>query len=372
MKNLLILLVSFFVFVGCTTKQVIEPQNPVKVTKPSLKPIIVPPVESKNIFVEPIVESTESILVEDDGLNRIAVIYPSKIVGKYVKSTLSTISAFLIYNNKPFVIEVFNTNNEDPQSILREVNNLNNKGFTKVIALFTQNGFNILESLDESKLAKYYFPFINKAEVFTNNENFIFGGISYPEQLDLLQTLSSGRNTMFYVKSYIGNKLRDAYINSFENSGIIKEIKRKNNRYKYILNDKRMKGTTVLLNTPIIKSSIIMTQLTAFDIYPSKVLSTQLNYNPLLIKLTQARDRENFFVVNSIAQVDTFIEDYTNLLGADIAYKWVDYSTLVGINYLLNENESEMIRTQVIDGQVNYEPVLYKGTSYGFEKVLMY
>ncbi len=360
MKNILVILFSFFMFVACTTKQIVEAPKIPKVKKDISKKNIPSSLESKNIFVE------------DDGLNKIAVIYPSRVVAKYIKSTLNTINAFLIYNNKPFVIEVFNTLDESPVSILREVNNLNNKGFKKVMALFTQNGFNILKSLNESKLAKYYFPFIHKSEIYTQNENFIFGGISYSNQLDLLQTISNGRNTMFYVKSYRGNKLRDVYINSFNNTGIIKEIKRKNNRYTKIVNDKRMRGTTVVLNTPIVKSSIIMTQLTAFDIYPSKVVSTQLNYNPLLMKLTQARDRKNFFVVNSIAEVDPFIEEYINLLGSDVRYKWVDYSTLVGINYLLHENESESIKIQVIDNQVNYKPILYKGTSYGFEKVLMY
>ncbi len=368
MKNLLLVLISFFIFIGCGPKEVVIPKDTgVKPKDPIVKPepTVVEP------EIEPIVVEPEPIIIEDDGLNRIAVIYPSKIVGKYAKSTLSTISAFLIYSDKKFEIETFDTYNEDVESILNQVNLLNEKGFTKVIAMFTQNGFETLNTIEETKQARFYFPLINKSEVYTENPNFIFGGISYSKQLDLLQNFSNDRNTMFYIKSFLGNKLREKYENSFMNPGIIKEIERKTNRFKHLMEDKRMIGNTIILNTPIVKSSIIMSQLTAYEVYPSKILSTQLNYNPLLVKLTQPRDRENFFVANSIDEVDGFIEDYSRLLGANITYNWVDYSSLVGVNYLLNDNESEYIRTQVIDNQVEYEPSLYQGTAYGFQKLLM-
>ncbi len=367
MKNLLIILLSFFIFVGCTTKPVVVPKD--TVLKPSEPVVEIPEVIEPEPEIEPI---PEEIVIADDNLNRIAIIYPSRIVGKYAKSTISTISAFLLFNNQAFEIQTFDTYDENPHNITRELINLNEKGFTKVIALFTQNGFDILNSLEESRQSKMYFPLINKNEIVTENENFIFGGISYQDQLDLLQGLSNGRNTMFYKKGgYTENKLKDLYLNSFSNTGIIKEIQRKQNNYKSVMKDKRMVGTTILLNTYPVKSSIILSQLTAFEIYPSKVLSTQINYNPILVKLTQARDRKNLYIANSIGKVDSFIEDYTKLLGSDITYNWVDYSSLVGVNYLLNENESEIIRTQVIDNQVDYEPTLYKSTSYGFQEVLL-
>lgn len=366
MKNILIVFISVFIFLGCASKKsvVVTNTKPVIMTEPT---IFEPEPE---VIVEPELEP-EVLLVEDDGLNRIAIIYPSRVVGKYAKSTISTISAFLIFNDQQFDIQAFDTYDENPDNILRELVNLNERGFTKVIALFTKNGFNTLNNLEEFPQAKIYFPLINKTEIETLNENFIFGGISYQDQLDLLQSLSNGRNTMFYKKGgYTENKLKELYFNSFSNTGIIKEIQRKQNNYRSIMNDKRMRGNTILLNTYPVKSSIILSQLTAYEINPAKVLSTQINYNPILVKLTQSRDRENLYIANSIAKVDDFIEDYTRLLGADITYNWVDYSSLIGVNYLLNDNESEIIRTQVIDNQVEYEPTLYKSTSYGFKQVL--
>jgi len=372
LKNLIIILLSFIIFVGCSTKSVVvEKDREVKPEKPVLENIF-DIIQPEQIEVEEEIEpELDEVVVDENNSNKIAIIYPSRIVGKYAKSTISTISAFLIFNDQAFEIQTFDTYNEEPDNIIRELASLNEKGFSKVIALFTQNGFNTLNSLEEPIESKIFFPLINKNEILTENENFIFGGISYQDQLDLLQGLSNGRNTMFYKKGgYTENKLKELYLNSFSNTGIIKEIQRKQNNYKSIMKDKRMIGTTVLLNTYPVKSSIILSQLTAFEIYPSKILSTQINYNPILVKLTQSRDRKNLYIANSIAKVDNFIEDYTKLLGSDITYNWVDYSSLVGVNYLLYNNESEIISTQVIDNQVNYEPTLYKSTSYGFQEVL--
>ncbi len=387
MKNIILIIVAFFVFIGCAPKEVVIDKKPVQTKKEEF--VLIQNESNQNSMYQRVKENT---IVEDNGINKIAILYPSRIVGKYAKSTISTISAFLIYNDKPFVIETFDTYDENPENILEQLNFLKEGGFSKVIAMFTSNGFNTLNLDSDSSFANFYFPLINKSEVKTQKSNFIFGGISYEEQLQVLETLSSNRNTMFYVKSYLGNKLKESYEQIFSNPGIIKEIERANNRYKYIMEDERIVGNTIIVNTPIVKTSIILSQLTAFEVNPIKVLSTQLNYNPLLIKLTQERDRENFFVVSSIENVDSFLEEYTKLLGGDVTYNWVDYSSLVGANYLLysqnkeeeksnsfiimeekNENDKELkkeiIKTKVIENQADYKSTLYGTTPYGFSKM---
>lgn len=361
MKNIVLVVLAVFVLFGCAPKPNVE----VKSTKPIEKPMVKEEIEEEP---EPQPVEPEQVIIDYD-VNKVAVIYPSKIVGKYAKSTINTLSAFLIYQNNKFVIESFDTYDENYENIFREITYLKERGFTNIIAMFTENGFNSLNSISDIEDLKIYLPLIHKSEVETSSDSFIFGGISYKEQLDLLNTISSGKNTMFYVKSYRGNKLKLSYLESFDEPGIIKEINRKANNYKYIMEDENMIGSTVLLNTPIVKSSIILSQLTAYEIEPNKVLSTQVNYTPLLIKLTQDRDREKFFIVNSISEVDDFIKEYTTLLGADITYNWVDYSSLVGVNYLLNKNESNVVVNEIVDNQVVYQPALFRSTSYGFNKV---
>ncbi len=63
------------------------------------------------------------------------------------------------------------------------------------------------------------------------------------------------------------------------------------------MKDNRILGSTIILNTPIVKSSIILSQITAFEVEPAKVLSTQLNYNPLLVKLTQEKIEKTFMLL---------------------------------------------------------------------------
>lgn len=366
MKNILLIITACFILIGCAPKKEISYSKTVD-KKEKKAPVVNEPLTAGFEELEPL---AESVITEENNFKKIAIIYPSSKVGRYAKSTINTISAFLVYNNAKFHLEAFDTYDEAPNNISKQLDLLDEKGFTKVIAMFTKDGFNVLNSLNSNSSIKYYFPLINKAEVTTFNSNYIFGGISYENQLNLLQTLSSNKNTMFYVKSYLGNKLRTIYESTFPNPGVIKEIERTNNRYKYIMKDERIIGSTIILNTPIVKTSIILSQLTAFEVEPQKVLSTQLNYNPLLIKLTQEKDRENFYVVSSIEEVDDFIEDYTKLLGSDVAYEWVDYSALVGTNYLINDNDTSIVKTQVINNQADYQQSLYKSTFYGFEKVL--
>jgi uncharacterized protein YcfL len=377
LKNLLLIICSFFILVGCAPKsKVVVPNKQTTTTQETTT--------STNMGTQISEEYGDSTDIVGDGTNKIAVIYPSKIVSKYAKSTINTITAYLIYNNEKFEIEAFDTYNENKENIEKEIEKLKEKKFTKVIALFTENGFDVLNSEYNISDLKIYFPLINKKEVSSAASNFIFGGISYENQMSLLKNYATDKSTMFYVESYIGNRLKSYYENIFSNNMIIKEIERQNNRYKPIMNDKKIVGSSVVLNTPIIKSAIIMSQLTAYEVNPSIILSTQLNYNPLLMKLTQRKDRTNFFVVNSIGKVNSFLTDYTETLDADITYNWVDYSSLVGVDYLLginkldkkeflagaDEEASSEEKIRVENNQVIYKPVLYKGTSYGFEKAI--
>ena len=371
MKNLLFIFTISLLFIGCSIKkEIISPLIEVKKDK-KIEDVNLEVIKEKKVVQREIKDEFTTIENMDIDLNvkKIAIIFPSNKIGRYANSTINTVNAFLIHNNEAFQLETFDTYTENYRSIITQLGLLKQKGFTKVIAMFTKDGFDILNNLDGIENIDFYFPLINKEEVLRYENNFIFGGISYKEQLNLLKHLSNHKNTMFYIKSYLGDKLRKNYQQTFANPGVIKEIERANNRYKYIMNDGRIKGSTVILNTPIVKSSIILSQLTAFDVYPYRVLSTQLNYDPLLIKLTQARDRDNLFVVSSISEIDNFIEEYTKLLGSNVTYEWVDYSTLLGVNYFINENNSELIKTKIIENQVDYEQKLYKGTIYGFEEV---
>ena len=370
MKYLIFICIIFFV--SCTSTKVINLENQVQnVQKNDTSKIKIKNIHKKKMNLEKSIEvNNEQIQEEVLNHNTIAIIYPSRKIGKYAKSTINTISGYLLHKNQKFQMYTFDTIDESKASIQEQLALIKEQNISKVIALFTKKGFNEINLSQNIKELDIYFPLINKQEIITNHDNFIFGGISYVEQFNLLEQFSNGKNTMFYYPSFIGNKLRDSYKDIFTPILKIKTVTNKNNNFKSLVEDRRVFSSTLVLNTPIIRTSMILSQLTAFEIYPYVILSTQLNYTPLLIKLTQRKDRKNFILANSISNIDNILLEDLKLLGSDVSYNWVNYSSLIGVSYLLNDNNiDDLVSIQILDNQVIYNTSLYYATSYGFKKI---
>lgn len=369
MKHLLLFILITSLFIGCTIKQQeVDIKLPEKDIGTPIKPIKdvmddnIDPFEEIEIIEDkfPIVDNTEVM--------KVAFIYPSKIVAKYAKTSMNTILGYFDYKKIRYEIKVFDTLTEDPQSIQNAFLNAKNEGFTNVLALFTPRVMDLLHTIDTNDL-QVYLPLTNKENLSLTNDNFIYGAISYKDQISKLLEYSNTNNTMFYQSSFLGDKLKSLYENMSSDVKVVKEIKKKRNYFKGIVKDYRIKNSTLFLNTPIVKTSILLSQLRAYSIYPKVILSTQINYNPKILTLTQSKDRSNFVVANSIDNVDDTLRDSIDTFGADIIYNWVDYSTLVGINYLYDRNETGLIETKIEDNHVIYEPKLLKTTAYGFLEI---
>ncbi len=370
MKHLLSLLLISFVFIGCSSKQ---NEVNIKIANKNEKLIVHKNTNNDNediiekIDVFDIVEN-DLFISGDKPSVKIAFIFPSKVVGNYANSSINTILGYLAFQKVSYELKIFDSKTEDIENVQNTFDDIKDKGFTKVIALFTPKISNSLNELDVNDL-NVYLPLINKTEINSSSENFIFGSISYKKQIQKLSEFSNTKNIMFYQESFIGHKLRTLYENTIPNIKFLKAIKSKKNNFKRIINDERLVDSTLFLNTTIVKTSIILSQLNVYEIFPKVTLSTQLNYNPLLISLTQVNDRSNFVVANSIARVDDKLTDKISTYDADIVYNWVDYSTLVGINYLYDSNKESLIETQIINNEVIYDPKLFISTSFGFLEI---
>ncbi|MFK2823360.1 hypothetical protein [Arcobacter sp. YIC-80] len=376
MKKLLSIVFIVVVFIGCTPKQEVEINIPnEKVNKDLGKPITNDFDIGEKIGKEEI-ESLDPLDIKEDEFSfvsdgksiNIAVVYPSRIVGRYAKTSMNTILGYLAFMNANYNVKVYDTENENIENISKAFENLKTDGFEKVIALFTPRASNILHELDTSSL-KVYLPLSNKSDNETFKENFVYGAISYDRQIKKLLEYSNIKNTMFYQDSYIGKKLKEKYEVQVPVTLRTKMIKNKRNYFKGIVKDYKLKNSTLFLNTKLVKTSIILSQLRAYDIEPKVILSTQLNFDPRIIALTQEKDRENFVVASSIDKVDDKLIDIIKMYGGDIEYSWVDYSTLVGINYLYESNVSNGINTKIEENKVIYEPKLYKTTRFGFLEI---
>ncbi len=400
MKQILALFVVVFVFFGCTQKQVVElklpgknkiekkvPQKaveedtvtvveefvPVEIKEDKIKEETIPngsmnDTEEMNSS-ESVVENKIDIQIDKTKAKmQLAFIYPSSLVSKYARSSLNTISGYLSYQNADYNLVVIDCENESYDKISSAFSKVQQEGITNVVALFTPNAISTLNKVVSSDL-KVYLPLIEKKDSLENNDGLIFGSISYDEQLKKLSYYSAGNNAMFYQDTYLGSKLKRSYDSIIGDAVVRKEIGKNERNFKSIVNDYRLRNSSLFLNTDLVKTSLILSQLRAYDVFPRIIFSTQLNYDPMLMVLTQDKDREKLVIANSIDNVDTKLKDEITTFGGNITYEWVDYSTLVGVNYLFNNGNTSLIPTQVSNNEVVYTPRLFKSTEVGFLEI---
>lgn len=299
---------------------------------------------------------------------KVAFLYPSSLVSKYAKSSIGTVSGYLSHQNSDYELMVIDTESESSASISSAFEKVRNANIKNVIALFTPSSIGTLNSVVSNDL-KVYLPLIEKRDVSSSNSSLIFGSISYDNQIKKLTDYSSSNNVMFYQDSYLGSKLRKSYDSLVSDVRYRKEISKNENNFKGIVTGAGLSNSTLFLNTDIVKTSMILSQLRSYDVYPKVVLSTQLNYDPLLMTLTQNQDREKLIVANSIDVVDKELRDEISTFGGNIQYEWVDYSTLVGINYLYYGKNSSLVPTKIENNQAIYNPRLFSCTEFGFSEI---
>ncbi len=137
--------------------------------------------------------------------------------------------------------------------------------------------------------------------------------------------------------------------------------------------NRSLNNASYYLNTPLVSSSLIASQLRANDIYPSALLSTQINYNPLLLTLTQYEDRNDMFIANSIQRTPANLEEINTLFGHDIVYDWVNYATSIGAEFVTTHfyaNPSEKIFKEGFkERQIVYNTSIVKPERHAFKKV---
>ncbi|MDN5101238.1 hypothetical protein O8C83_10420 [Aliarcobacter butzleri] len=396
MKQLLTLLFVAFVFLGCNQKQVVQlkmpNQNksvPTKV-KEDKTTVVEEFISNDSIIKEEVIDNSnngsmntvqpqadeETVAQQSININidetranvKLAFVYPSTLVSKYAKSSLSTISGYLSYKQANYNLIVVDSKNESYENMNNAFSKLKEEGVTKVIALFTPNALNNLNKIVTDDF-KVYLPLIEKKDSLENNDNLIFGSISYDDQLKKLSYYSNGKNSTFYQETYLGTKLKNSYDFVIGNSNLRKEISNDEKNFKNIVNDSRLRNSSLFLNTDLVKSSLILSQMTVYEINPNTILATQILFDPMLMVLTQERDRQNLIIANSIGNVDSKLKDEIATVGGNITFEWVDYSTLVGTNYLFSNGNSSLISTKIENNQAVYTPRLFKSTDIGFLEI---
>jgi hypothetical protein len=307
---------------------------------------------------------------------RIAVLLPSKIIGSYAKSTTNAVFSYLMAKNKIFEMKTFNIQNETLESITQGLIDIQKEDFLYVIAPMTPKGANLIADLSPSIYV--FIPTVHSIDVPKRNKNMFFGGINYTEQIEKLLQIHENKMVLIHDNGSKGTQLNDMVklilAEKYPNTKIAMEnsVSRKASQFDYLFKkNKRIKHSSVFLNTPIVKTSLIMSSMTQNETNPSKILSTQINYNSNILNLTQKHDRTNLFIANSIFQENKPLIEANKLLNNDIKYDWINYSTTLGVDYFFHiaTGIPQDYNTKIENNQIIYPVDLYKATSSRFQKV---
>jgi len=322
---------------------------------------------------------------------KIALLLPYNIIGKYAASTTNATFAYFIAKNRAFELKSYQISTESIENIAKALKKIQNDGFYYVIAPLTQEGSDAVSKINPEM--NIYFPTINKKDVEETSSYLYYGGIDYKLQSDLLLKEAVSPLIVFYDNSTIGKNLAlyqeerfkytdvieatatgeadifNAYVQEpkkilDKDKSVVKFVipKRTTNLENELKENENIQQGSFFLNTPIVKSAMIMSQLTLYDTNATNVLSTQINYDPLLLSMTQYRDRKSMIVANSITQNSNVLIEINSLLGNDIVYDWINYTTTVGIDFFFNQitKDDREYNIKVEDNQMIYTIELLK------------
>ena len=333
---------------------------------------------------------------EGNGELNIAMLLPYKKIGKYAASTTNAAFAYLMTKNSSFKLKSYKIHSENRQDLLAAFNQMKVEGFRYVIAPLTKQGVENVIAIDPN--LDIYFPTINKNEVNATSPYLSFGGINYKQQSKALLKEAVSPLVIFSDRSQTGKDLakyqkeeflhptvdinetmsyedeisvyateenasEEANSSEEEKNVITYTISRRTTNLEYYLKDnEKIDNGSFFINTPVIKTGMIMSQLTLYDTNTTNILSTQINYDPLILSMTQYVDREKMIIANSITEENNIIIQANALLNNDIVYDWINYSTTIGIDYFysLITGENREYKIPIEDNQVMYETELMR------------
>jgi len=321
---------------------------------------------------------------------KIAMLLPYKVIGRYAYSTTNAAFAYYLTKNRAFELKTYHAESEDPQELERVLQKVEEDDFHYVIAPLTRKGAYNVASLDLPM--HIYFPTIHKSDMNISTDYIYYGGINYKKQIESLMPYASTPLTVFYDQNSLGKKLtkvtKEEYTYAFDENITKNRIvfqneegedlsveemkdlnltyadksvfysfpiaKRTSNLELQLDENAKIQEGSFFLNTPVVKSAMVMSQLTLYDVNVSSVLSTQINYNPELLLLTQPRDREKMLIANSINYHNNIMIESNSLLQNNIVYDWINYATTLGADYFYHmitsahrEYPQEMIANQI-------------------------
>jgi hypothetical protein len=300
---------------------------------------------------------------------KLAVLVPQKRIRGYAISTVNTLIAYLLHREHQFDIKVYNLEDEDGMSIQSAIKAIKDDGFQYVVAPVTPEG--ALQLAHYAHGLQLFIPTVNRNLIPNATNGALFGGIDYAQQIKTLMEYTNNKVALFSDGSVLAQTLDRMTEDAAGTVVFRQELDNSRINFKAMLqNNSRLQNSSIFLNTPLVKSSLLASQLRVYDIEPHVLLSTQINYHPMLLSLTQYEDRQNLLIANAIDFVPSQLRIVNGLLGHSIEYDWVNYATSVGIDYFytnyFNPGATTFFKESVTNGQVDYTTKLFKAGRYNF------
>lgn len=304
--------------------------------------------------------------VVSSSATKMAVLIPSESIGRYSVQVVNSVTALLLQKNEPFELKVFDSINEDRESLYKTFLKAEKAGFRRVVAALTLDGAERL--LDIPLNMEIFVPTVNRNELSRHpSPNLFFGGIDYGKQLIALSAYKGTSVTAsFDENSQLSQKissLADATCPEPPSHIVINNPRINRSIFK---TNGVEDNATLLLNTQPVRTSLILSQVSYNDINISSALSTQINYNPLILSLTQPADVEKFFVASVIGESDKELVELNTLFQNDIKFNWIPYATAALTDLALERQKGRFDLRQsqfdldIVDNQIDYPVTIYQ------------
>ena len=302
---------------------------------------------------------------------KIAVIIPQKIIKSYANVVSNAVLSYILKQDADIEIKFINSNDESPQSLTNAMQTARAQGFNYFIAALTSNGANIINSLVLSN-ELIYIPSVHSSFIINAKPNLIFGGIDYKEQISALLAYSNEKIVAFDDGSSLGQKLNE-YVrmqssNYHEASIVGKDI----NLNDTLSKKSKFDNASIFLNIPIVKASLVATQMRGFEIKPYALLSTQINFLPNIFNAIAQRDRQNLFIANSLNPINDLFLGLGDLFDVDFRYSQIGYSSAFGAEYIyinfIDKSADRIFTERVENSQVLYGVKIYNAKGDHFDE----
>jgi len=332
------------------------------------------------IFHQPINEST---VTEQPSIStaplKIAIIAAPKIIGKYSQSVFNVSLATLMgrIENSRYELQLYEIDDESSASISDALNRLRQDGMNAIMAPLTLNGAKNLVALPTA--LPIFIPTVHKRELPSAPDNITFGAIDYNAQIEALLPFMSNSIAIFYDNSPVGTQLKSdteevflAHKSEKKKVSSYAVDAKGDNIIAHLSKPSSFNNRSIILHIPVVKSAILAAHMTFTRIKERNILSTQINMDPTLLTLTQYQDRSNMILANSLIEFPASIYESNALMNNDISFDWINYTTSVGIDYLISQltGTEREYTMRILGSQVIYPVQIVRSKEFGFEPIV--